>query len=490
MFGRYSQVRHRSWRDRLSPEIAWTDYDWRAVPIPIDQRNAVISDTYTIGPTMINEARFGYNRRSGTVFPSTLGQDWARQLGIPNVSGADLPNFQYCNNQSTCTGGTAFFRQDNGGLSASQEIGEDFTFQENLTKIVNKHTLKFGYEIDTHALQLAGAVAAVRHVSFRRHGFPVPSEYGSGVRVIPARIGEQCRVYAGGATWLPRWWSHAFYVQDDCETEPQLTLNLGLRWSYESPFNTKYGQQSQFDPNAIDPISGLKGAITHPTGPLASKDLNNFQPRVGLAWQIKPTLVFRSSFGMITQDLMSYTLNTNFEEYFATASIQAPPAIPGRFFSLSQGPPPFSFNIAAGRSVPFIGSNFSNRNASWFDPNMRLPYIMNWSGGFQWNFTQNWLMEATYQGSRGVRLLNGWDINQIPLNISTDQNVAADHLPVSPELQALSAVRDDSALLELRRQLLSRRHLRGGEAILGRPGVERVLHVLEGVQQRRCATAT
>ena len=54
---------------------------------------------------------------------------------------------------------------------------------------------------------------------------------------------------------------------------------------------------------------------------------------------------------------------------------------------------------------------------------MSMPYIMNWSGGFQWNFTQNWLLEATYQGSRGVRLLNGWDINQIPLNISTDPNV-------------------------------------------------------------------
>jgi len=52
-----------------------------------------------------------------------------------------------------------------------------------------------------------------------------------------------------------------------------------------------------------------------------------------------------------------------------------------------------------------------------------MPYIMNWSGGFQWNFTTNWLMELTYQGSRGVRLLNAWNINQIPLNISTDQNV-------------------------------------------------------------------
>ena len=88
------------------------------------------------------------------------------------------------------------------------------------------------------------------------------------------------------ATWLPRWWSHAFYVQDDVKLFHNVTLNLGLRWSYESPFNTKYGFQSQFDPNAVDPISGRKGAITHPKGPLASKDLNNFQPRVGLAWDM------------------------------------------------------------------------------------------------------------------------------------------------------------------------------------------------------------
>ena len=202
-----------------------------------------------------------------------------------------------------------------------------------------------------------------------------------------------------------------------------MTLNLGLRWSYESPFNTKYGFQSQFDPNAIDPISGRKGAITHPKGALASRDLNNFQPRVGLAWQIKPTLVFRSSFGLISQDLMTNGLNQNFEEYLATASIQAPPGDPRPVFQLSQGPPAVRFNISPDGSVPFSGSNYGNRSASWFDPNMRMPYIMNWSGGFQWNFAQNWLAEATYQGSRGVRLLNAWDINQIPLNVSNDPAV-------------------------------------------------------------------
>ena len=78
------------------------------------------------------------------------------------------------------------------------------------------------------------------------------------------------------------------------------------------------------------------------------------------------------------------------------------------------------FNIAPDGSAPFVGTNFSSRNASWIDPNIRPPYIMNWSGGFQWELLSNLLVETIYQGSAGVGLLNNWDINAIPLNISSD----------------------------------------------------------------------
>ena len=105
---------------------------------------------------------------------------------------------------------------------------------------------------------------------------------------------------------------------------------------------------------STDPITGRKGAITHPKGPLASKDLNNFQPRVGVAWQIKPSLVFRSSFGMITQDLMTYQLNTNFEEYFATASIQAASRRPSACLPVEPRTAAFQFNILPDGSVPFL----------------------------------------------------------------------------------------------------------------------------------------
>ncbi len=144
-------------------------------------------------------------------------------------------------------------------------------------------------------------------------------------------------------TWLPRWWSHAFYFQDDFKPFRNLTLNLGIRWSYESPYNTKYGFQSQFDPTVVDPISGRMGAITHPNGPLASKDLNNWQPRVGVAWQITPSLVFRSSFGMITQDLMTNGSIRTSRSISRRRPCRRLSGDPRPVFQLSQGPPASEF---------------------------------------------------------------------------------------------------------------------------------------------------
>ena len=173
---------------------------------------------------------------------------------------------------------------------------------------------------------------------------------------------------------------------------------MGLRWSYESPFQTKYGQQAQFDPAVKDPISGLMGAITHPKGPLAKRDLNNFAPRLGLVWNFRPKVVFRASLGLIHQDIFAQATSIMFNEYLATATIQAPVGDPRHVFKLSDGPPSIQFRQQADGSVPFIGTNFSGRSASWYDPDMRMPYVVSWSGGLQYEFARNWLLDAQYQG--------------------------------------------------------------------------------------------
>ena len=161
----------------------------------------------------------------------------------------------------------------------------------------------------------------------------------------------------------------------------------------------------------------------HQKGPLAKKDLNNFAPRVGLAWNFRPKFVFRASFGMVHQDIFATDRNSMFQEYLATANIQSPVGDPSHVFRLSQGPPAFKYDVQPDGSVPFVGANFSGRGAHTWDPNMRMPYVMSWSGGMQYAFRQNWMMEVQYQGQSGVGLLNNWGVNVIPLDVSRDPAV-------------------------------------------------------------------
>ena len=94
------------------------------------------------------------------------------------------------------------------------------------------------------------------------------------------------------------------YMQNDCKPIRTLTINLGLRWSYESPFETADGKQSQFDPTATTRSPDGAERSSH-AGALAKKDLNNFQPRLGVAWNFSPKWVFRGNFGIITSDLLT-----------------------------------------------------------------------------------------------------------------------------------------------------------------------------------------
>lgn len=412
LFGRYSRVRHRS-EERPVRELTEIVYGNVYVK-PIDQHNVVLSDTYTFNPTTINEVRLGVNRRINVAIPSSYNEGWAAKLGIPNVSAETFPDFQN-------SGGGRYYGLGPGGRSS--DVAEDFTFQENFTKVTGRHTLKFGYEL--MRTRYNSLSATLPSGQYRMTGTELPFTPNTGNAFANLLLGTvgQGVFQQNQATWLPRWWSHAWYAQTTWRPRRNMTVEAGLRWSYESPFSTKYGQQSQFDPNATDPLTGRRGAIVHGKGLLAKRDLNNFQPRLGLAWNFHPKVVFRSSFGMYTVDVFTNGIGQNFEEYIATANVQANPGDPRHAFTLSQGPGPINFATAADGSVPFQGTNYAGRGASWFDPNMRLPYVAMWSAGFQVQLNNRWIMETLYQGSSGVGLLNNWDSNVVPLNYSTDANV-------------------------------------------------------------------
>src|SRR5262249_3213435 len=146
-------------------------------------------------------------------------------------------------------------------------------------------------------------------------------------------------------SWLPRSSIHSFYFQDDWKITPTITANLGIRYSNESPFTTKYGLMSNFDPNGTDAVSVGKGASVHPANGLNARDNNNFQPRIGLAWHARKKLVVRGGFAVNTVDVKFPNLRIQFDEYVGLVNLQRASNDPRPLFQISNGPGSFSFPL-------------------------------------------------------------------------------------------------------------------------------------------------
>jgi len=417
VYVRYIWNKYRVIGSRENILFKWTAIDNTALafgrPEPIDERNVAVGHVFTISPTIINEVQVGYQRRNDNIYPVTANQGWAAALGIPNVGPETFPGFV-----SSGTSSVAWSANPGGG---SRTLNEVVTLADNMTKVAGLHTIKFGYqgirqrENDITAVQPSGAYTFTSALS----GNPLTPNTGNSFATFELGAVSSANFTKLLANYLPVWYLNQLYVQDDWRLRRDLTLSLGLRYSLESSADTQYGLKSQFDPNATDTVTGLKGGIVHPTGSLYPAAHNNFSPRLGAAWNFRPKFVFRGSFGMFTQDLVQ---QLGQDEYTAQAVVQQPSGNPFPAFYLSQGPGAVNYNVRANNTAQFLGTNYSTRNTTWFDGHLRNPYSMTWSGGFQWEFKPDYLAEITYQGSAAVHLAGTVNINNLPLSIykSTD----------------------------------------------------------------------
>ena len=368
--------------------------------------NSTVGYTLMLSPTLINDSRAGYYRRVAETSVPSFGQNWAQQLGIPNADQALMPSFGVYG----ITGATP-----------SRTVNETISWRNDTTWISGAHAFKFGYEILRYRLNSANFArfTAFNHggvtAGLQPNGVPVPN---TGVDFAGFLTGYTSSINANAelTSWLPRSSIHSFYIQDDWKVLPTLTLNLGLRYMNESPFSTKYGAMTNFDPTAIDELTGRPGAFIHPTGALSRRDNNNFQPRIGLAWHPLQKWVFRGGFGIYTMDVRYPQGRGQFEEYTATTTQQSLPGDPTPISTLSRGPQPFTFQIRQNGTSPFVGTNYSSRSAEWWDPNLRNPYAMNWNTSIQYEFTRNYLVDISYQGSAGVGLVERWQANTFPID--------------------------------------------------------------------------
>ena len=382
---------------------------------PYTFQNWSAGKTWVISPTMINDARVGYFRYRYDKRVPSYGGGWPQKLGIPTVPQDLMPRFNVY------------------GLTVSgpyRRIGETLSFRDDLTKVMGTHAFKMGYELLRLRLNVTSISYPSGNYSFsgmtaglQPTGNTMPRTGNDFAGFLLGYVG-QASFESELTSWLPRSSIHSFYFQDDWKFSPTLTLNLGLRYSNETPFTTKYGKMTNWSATASDDVvAGGKGAFVHPTSALNKRDNNNFQPRLGVAWHPLKKWVFRGGLAVNTVDVKFPSDRGQFEEYTALANLQSPPGDPRPIFRISAGPPSIPYIIRSSGTSPYQGTNYGSRNAEWWDPNLRNPYVLNWNTSVQCELTSNYLVELGYQGSAAIGLIERWEFNTFPIDYASNDPV-------------------------------------------------------------------
>ena len=407
--------------------IAVPAFDYaNGIITPFTQQNASAGLTWLLGPTALNDVRLGFYRlRNDTLVPS-YNQDWPAKLGIPNDDPALFPTFSGTTASGNSTAPALNTTYGLGAPSPSRNIRQVWTFRDDFSKVLGTHAMKVGYEFihyQANYFQLGQPSGVFQFdnmtAGLQNNGQPIPN---TGNQLAGLELGyvRQANFSTYTTTWLPRDSINSVYFQDDWKFSHTLTLNLGLRWSTESPFHTAHDLISNFSPTTVDPVSGKLGAIVHPNSGLNQRDWKNFQPRIGVAWHPRERMVFRGGFGINTIDIRFPNALQQFDEYQSQIAQQQLAGDPRPIYRISQFPGGLNYPVRSDLSSPFIGTNYSSRNIYSMDGNLHPGYAMNWNVSLQYQLSTNNILKFTYQGSAGVDLVESWNTNVFPTSFGAN----------------------------------------------------------------------
>ena len=405
---------------------------------------------YTPNSSVVNEVRVGYNRMTITQDSLDAGLPFPINTGLgtpgwPNISISGFNSFGTQHNRPQISGPNPYS-----------------DYQENLSYLKGKHSFKFGFEYGR--LEADSDIPDTGRGKFTFAGGKASSMY-SDVFTCPAGVTPPCGSTAledlmagtlksgvdlvGNANRQMRWSEAAGYLQDDWRITPKITLNFGLRYSYESPIREINNQWANFDPTSATGLTQQTNASS-----MWHSDPTNFSPRLGFAWDVtgRGTTVLRGGYSIMYSTFTAVMwMNQNTFQNSTAVSIAANPTgaliqcagLPGEatcpgtgggnilLGSATQLPGvmcwdatvPVPVNGCAAHTTAFpsggslscgdgIGKDASPCNLLSVDPNLKTPYIENFNLGIQHQFGNNLSLEIGYVGNHGARLTGFADINQ------------------------------------------------------------------------------
>ncbi|MBL0157914.1 MAG: TonB-dependent receptor [Bryobacterales bacterium] len=412
--------------------------DVRGVILNRNNKGIAFDDVYVFNPTLLLNFRYGLTFQDFPERRASQGTDLSK-LGLsanlisqlPNKAIATLPNITL----APYTAIAQWESQD--GYTASTTN----SFVANFTKLKGNHNIRFGPEM------------RIYRESRNRYGTAISPQYNfnatftkaNDTAANPTLGGEMAAMLMGiPAGSMARVDSYveqdkyfALYLHDDWKVTRKLTLNLGLRWEYESPITERFDRsaihfagttpnplndaaRAAYAKNPIDelPVSqfqamgGLTFAGVSQRSRLLDLPRTNFQPRIGFAYQLTPKTILRGGYGLFVASIGVNYSNTNLTGFSQTTPIQASLDNGITFVATNANPFPNGLIAPAG-SKGGLMTNIG-QGISFFPDARSNPYSQRWSFGIQQELPFKVMMENSYVGNRNTRLNINRELSYTP----------------------------------------------------------------------------
>lgn len=389
-----------------------------------------LSLAHNWSPRLVESASINWSRsRAQILSDNSYVNNVAGDLGINGIATSPidfgLPLIQFTNSSSLNDPVPSLVRN------------QTLRFDDSVTWVRAKHTMQFGGEarriqlnndsnpIPRGQFTFTGLVTAQEGAN----GFPLK---GTGNDFADFLLGfpYNTRVQFGNPSTHFRSWGFALYAQDDFRVSKTFTIQYGIRYDAVAPPVELANQIANLDLNStatavavVTPgASGAENGVSVPghVGPfhgayprsLIHGDYRNWAPRIGFAWQprIKPKTVIRGGFS-IFYDTSIY--NTLAQRYLA---YQPPFDVSHTVLTTPRQPLTLSDGLLVQGQSP---STISNTGS--IDPNYRDPYAQIWTLGAETSFSQNWILDLTYTGTKGTDLETLRSPNRAPLGTPPNQ---------------------------------------------------------------------
>src|SRR5438309_9977846 len=355
--------------------------------------------THAFSGRLLNDAHGGFFRYAVNALPLLFGKNASEQVGIPFANRGDV------NSSGLAFIDVASFTSLGDSLWTPEHAIENiFQVADTVTWVRNKHSFKFGVDFRRQQRNFFQLTAS-------RGRFIFPGGYtadlstsngGNGLADLLLGIPISSEQDFLTGMYPTRYWDLAEFVQDDFHVLPNLSLNIGLRYEVTSPANGRVGNfdlaraivVDSYGPNAV-PHAGVKF------------DKGDWAPRIGLAWSPQKNTVVHSAFGIF------YSSEGNI---FDDLGLNPPQlAFTSHFFNVGQPPSPAQL-ISAGFSpaISFADPSHPMGVVRTTGPERRMPRILEWNLGIQHQFSQDWMAQIGYVGTRAYRVTNHEvsDLNQ------------------------------------------------------------------------------